>query len=48
MRKYGWEQGKIDYMGRDSFDNIWKKISTTLESPLSKSEETPPVKVENK
>ena len=26
MRKQSWEQGQIDYMGRDSFDNIWKKI----------------------
>jgi len=30
MRKQSWEQGQIDYMGRDSFDNIWKKISETL------------------
>ncbi|XP_074111443.1 glycogenin 1 isoform X3 [Cotesia typhae] len=30
MRKQSWEQGQIDYMGRDSFDNIWKKICTTL------------------
>lgn len=37
MRKYGWEQGQIDYMGRDSFDNIWKKINTTLETSSSSS-----------
>nr|XP_034184517.1 uncharacterized protein LOC117606308 isoform X1 [Osmia lignaria] len=30
MRKQSWEQGQIDYMGRDSFDNIWKKICQTL------------------
>ncbi|XP_076763091.1 glycogenin 1 isoform X3 [Xylocopa sonorina] len=30
MRKQSWEQGHIDYMGRDSFDNIWKKICETL------------------
>ncbi|XP_031842231.1 glycogenin 1 isoform X1 [Nomia melanderi] len=30
MRKQSWEQGHIDYMGRDSFDNIWKKICQTL------------------
>ncbi|XP_034943621.1 proteoglycan 4 isoform X2 [Chelonus insularis] len=30
VRKQSWEQGQIDYMGRDSFDNIWKKICTTL------------------
>ncbi|GAB1859579.1 glycogenin glucosyltransferase [Camponotus japonicus] len=30
MRKQSWEQGQIDYMGRDSFDNIWKKICETL------------------
>ncbi|XP_014604133.1 PREDICTED: glycogenin-1 isoform X2 [Polistes canadensis] len=32
MRKQSWEQGQIDYMGRDSFDNIWKKICETLSS----------------
>jgi glycogenin glucosyltransferase len=30
MRKQAWEQGNMDYMGRDSFDNIWRKISETL------------------
>lgn len=30
MRKQSWEQGHIDYMGQDSFDNIWKKICETL------------------
>ncbi|XP_076621462.1 glycogenin 1 isoform X1 [Colletes latitarsis] len=30
MRKQSWEQGQIDYMGLDSFDNIWKKICQTL------------------
>lgn len=40
LRKYGWEQGQIDYMGRDSFDNIWKKINTTLETSSAKSDKT--------
>lgn len=30
MRKQAWEQGSIDYLGRDSFDNIWRKITETL------------------
>ncbi|XP_075216642.1 glycogenin 1 isoform X2 [Lycorma delicatula] len=30
LRRQGWEEGNIDYMGRDSFDNIWKKICETL------------------
>ncbi|XP_008552141.1 cell surface glycoprotein 1 isoform X3 [Microplitis demolitor] len=30
MRKQSWEEGQIDYMGRDSFDNIWKKICSTV------------------
>lgn len=30
MRKQSWEYGNIDYLGRDSFDNIWKKIGETL------------------
>lgn len=42
MRKQSWEQGQIDYLGRDSFDNIWKKISETL-SAQSEREETPPL-----
>ncbi|XP_015126146.1 fibrous sheath CABYR-binding protein isoform X2 [Diachasma alloeum] len=41
MRKYSWEQGQIDYMGRDSFDNIWKKICTTLDATPSTKEKTP-------
>jgi len=30
IRKQAWEQGSMDYMGRDSFDNIWRKITDTL------------------
>ncbi|KAG5344919.1 GLYG protein, partial [Acromyrmex heyeri] len=41
MRKQSWEQGQIDYMGRDSFDNIWKKICETL-SLAPQREPTPP------
>ncbi|XP_073811975.1 glycogenin 1 isoform X2 [Musca autumnalis] len=32
MRRQCWESGQIDYMGRDSFDNIWKRITQTMES----------------
>ncbi|XP_033247362.1 glycogenin-1 [Drosophila miranda] len=31
MRRQCWESGQIDYSGADSFDNIWKKISQTLD-----------------
>ncbi|KAI4492293.1 hypothetical protein M0802_009874 [Mischocyttarus mexicanus] len=41
MRKQSWEQGQIDYMGRDSFDNIWKKICETL-SFASRQPSPPP------
>ncbi|XP_071566291.1 uncharacterized protein Gyg isoform X2 [Temnothorax nylanderi] len=41
MRKQSWEQGQIDYMGRDSFDNIWKKICETL-SITPQRQPTPP------
>ncbi|XP_024893947.1 flocculation protein FLO11-like isoform X2 [Temnothorax curvispinosus] len=41
MRKQSWEQGQIDYMGRDSFDNIWKKICSTL-SIAPQRQPTPP------
>ncbi|GFG36287.1 hypothetical protein Cfor_00819, partial [Coptotermes formosanus] len=30
VRRQAWEQGSMDYMGRDSFDNIWRKITETL------------------
>ncbi|XP_041768975.1 mucin-19 isoform X5 [Anopheles merus] len=30
MRRQCWETGNIDYMGRDSFDNIWKRIQQTI------------------
>ncbi|XP_011869506.1 PREDICTED: nascent polypeptide-associated complex subunit alpha, muscle-specific form isoform X2 [Vollenhovia emeryi] len=41
MRKQSWEQGQIDYLGRDSFDNIWKKICETL-SFAPQRQPTPP------
>jgi len=31
-RRFCWEHGNIDYLGKDSFDNIWKKIQQTLDS----------------
>ncbi|KAH8263955.1 hypothetical protein KR038_010327, partial [Drosophila bunnanda] len=31
MRRQCWESGQIDYSGADSFENIWKKISQTLD-----------------
>ncbi|XP_044257588.1 proline-rich extensin-like protein EPR1 isoform X2 [Tribolium madens] len=34
LRRQGWEVGNIDYMGRDSFDNIWNKICQTLSAGL--------------
>ncbi|KMY95469.1 glycogenin-1 isoform X4 [Drosophila simulans] len=41
MRRQCWESGQIDYSGADSFENIWKKISQTLERKTEKeSEET--------
>lgn len=30
MRRQCWEHGNIDYMGRDSFANIWARIKQTL------------------
>lgn len=30
MRQQCWEAGNIDYLGKDSFDNIWKRITQTL------------------
>lgn len=30
LRRQSWEQGNMDYLGRDSFTNIWAKINETL------------------
>ncbi|XP_015372491.1 PREDICTED: glycogenin-1-like, partial [Diuraphis noxia] len=30
LRRQSWEQGNMDYLGRDSFTNIWSKINETL------------------
>jgi glycogenin glucosyltransferase len=32
MRRQCWESGNIDYLGKDSFDNIWRRITQTIES----------------
>ncbi|XP_039276544.1 proteoglycan 4 isoform X2 [Nilaparvata lugens] len=44
LRRQGWEEGHMDYMGRDSFDNIWAKICQTLStgpSPVPASADLP-------
>ncbi|XP_021937260.1 flocculation protein FLO11-like isoform X3 [Zootermopsis nevadensis] len=46
MRKQAWEQGSIDYMGRDSFDNIWRKITETLAQAPSKPQAQKPATAE--
>ncbi|XP_038207559.1 cell surface glycoprotein 1 isoform X2 [Zerene cesonia] len=44
-RRQGWESGNIDYMGADSFANIWAKISQTLnEAPSSPLKQPSPPK----
>ncbi|KAF7287457.1 hypothetical protein GWI33_001425 [Rhynchophorus ferrugineus] len=35
LRKQAWEVGNIDYLGRDSFENIWSKITETLNAGAS-------------
>ncbi|XP_037818912.1 glycogenin-1 isoform X2 [Lucilia sericata] len=37
MRRQCWESGQVDYSGRDAFDNIWKKITQTLETKPDKT-----------
>lgn len=37
MRRQCWESGNIDYMGRDSFDNIWRRIQLTIDNNGSKN-----------
>ncbi|KAL5288812.1 GYG1.2 family protein [Megaselia abdita] len=38
MRRQLWETGNIDYCGKDSFDNIMKRITKTLEEKPTKPE----------
>ncbi|CAK1544497.1 unnamed protein product [Leptosia nina] len=40
-RRQGWESGNIDYMGADSFANIWAKISQTLNQGTSSPPKEP-------
>jgi len=40
LRRQSWEQGNMDYLGKDSFSNIWAKINETLGN-------TPEVKIES-
>ncbi|XP_005189085.1 glycogenin-1 isoform X4 [Musca domestica] len=40
MRRQCWESGQVDYMGRDSFDNIWKRITQTLENKPADDDKT--------
>ncbi|XP_056646086.1 proteoglycan 4 isoform X3 [Diorhabda sublineata] len=46
LRRQGWEVGNIDYLGRDSFDNIWSKICETLS--LAPEPESTPTPIEEK
>lgn len=40
MRRHCWESGNIDYLGKDSFDNIWRKIQSTVDAK-NKQDATP-------
>ncbi|XP_022164277.1 glycogenin-1 isoform X1 [Myzus persicae] len=43
LRRQSWEQGNMDYLGRDSFSNIWSKINETLGNVPEVSTEAVPV-----
>jgi len=43
LRRQSWEQGNMDYLGRDSFSNIWSKINETLGNVPEVSIEAVPV-----
>lgn len=49
-RRNCWEHGNIDYLGKDSFDNIWKRITQTLDSAAEtqRRERTPTPQPEDK
>lgn len=40
-RRFSWESGRIDYLGKDSFSNIWSKIQQTLDNPEEPKQERP-------
>lgn len=42
MRRQCWESGNIDYMGRDSFENIWRRIKQTVSAGPSPIVESSP------
>ncbi|BES92095.1 Glycosyl transferase family 8 [Nesidiocoris tenuis] len=42
-RKQSWEQGNIDYLGADAFENIWKKISSTVGEAIKPLETPVPI-----
>lgn len=44
LRRQSWEQGNVDYLGKDSFSNIWSKINETLGSTPEVNIETVAVK----
>ncbi|XP_026811724.1 uncharacterized protein LOC113552908 isoform X1 [Rhopalosiphum maidis] len=44
LRRQSWEQGNMDYLGKDSFSNIWSKINETLGSTPEVNIETVAVK----
>lgn len=45
LRRQSWEQGNMDYLGRDSFSNIWSKINETLGNVPEVSIEAVPVTI---
>ena len=40
-----WEQGQPDYQGADSFDNILKKIDSTMSTPNTGTNLTPVIEI---
>jgi len=33
-RQFAWEQGQIDYLGVDKFENIQKQLDASMSNPL--------------
>lgn len=38
-RQYAWEQGQIDYLGIDKFDNIKKALDAAIQGPAPSAKE---------
>ena len=44
-RRFDWEQGKIDYMGKDSFENILEQLKEKVNTDVAPKQKVPDTKL---